>query len=117
MTDHTSGSLKELQDLDLVLEGTRTRLTGFDPLLAEVEEPAEAVRGEHRIAAELAAKLRSSNLSIREYLLFSKPVVEDGTAVLGDLPSDRAGATLQRGKLPGRSETSEQPPIDAPDPA
>ncbi len=46
MTDHTSGSLKELQDLDLVLEGTRARLTGFDPLLAEVEEPALALEQE-----------------------------------------------------------------------
>ncbi len=71
----------------------------------------------HRNAAELAIKARSSNLSIREYQLSSKPVVEDGPTVLGDLPSDRAGATSQRGKLPGRSETSEQPPSDAPDPA
>ena len=43
MTDHTSGSLKELQELDIVLEETRTRIAEFDPLLAEVEEPALAL--------------------------------------------------------------------------
>lgn len=46
MTDHTSGSLKELQELDIVLEGTRTRIAEFDPLLAEVEEPALALEQE-----------------------------------------------------------------------
>ncbi|MCD6286893.1 MAG: hypothetical protein J7M39_13360 [Anaerolineae bacterium] len=71
----------------------------------------------HRNAAELAIKARSSNLSIRGYLLFSKPVVEDDPAVLGDLPLGRAGTTSQRGRLPGRSETIEQPAINAPDPA
>lgn len=33
----------------------------------------------HRIAAELAKKLRSSNVSIREYYLFYTPLVEDET--------------------------------------
>ena len=31
----------------------------------------------HRIAAELARKLRSSNVNIREYSYFSRPVIED----------------------------------------
>ena len=35
--------MKELQELDLVLEGTRARIAEFDPLLAEVEEPALAL--------------------------------------------------------------------------
>jgi len=45
----TAGSLKDLQELDLVLEEVRTRTAGFDPLLAEVEEPALAL--EQEIAA------------------------------------------------------------------
>lgn len=46
MKDETSGTLKELQDLDLNLERTRTRITEFAPLLAEVEEPALALEQE-----------------------------------------------------------------------
>jgi len=40
MIDPTAGSLKDLQELDLVLEEVRVRISGFDPVLAEVEEPA-----------------------------------------------------------------------------
>lgn len=40
MMEDNSGTLKELQDLDLRLEEIRTRLAGYPPLLAEVEEPA-----------------------------------------------------------------------------
>jgi CRP/FNR family transcriptional regulator, cyclic AMP receptor protein len=79
--------------------------------------PGIGFRVMHRIAAELAAKLRSSNLSIREYYPSSKLLVEDDAAALGDLPSSGAGTMSQRGKLPGQSRTSEEPPIDAPDPA
>jgi predicted nucleic acid-binding Zn-ribbon protein len=41
--DETSGTLKELQDLDMDLERIRTRIGEFEPLLAEVEEPALAL--------------------------------------------------------------------------
>jgi predicted nucleic acid-binding Zn-ribbon protein len=46
MTDEQSGTLKELQDLDLDLESLRARITEFEPLLAEVEEPALALEQE-----------------------------------------------------------------------
>jgi predicted nucleic acid-binding Zn-ribbon protein len=46
MMNDTAGSLKDLQELDLVLEEVRTRIAGFDPLLAEVEEPALALEKE-----------------------------------------------------------------------
>ena len=46
MMDETSGTLKELQDLDLVLEKTHARIAEFEPLLAEVEEPARALEKE-----------------------------------------------------------------------
>ena len=40
MTDDSPGTLKGLQDLDLKLEKTRTRVDEFEPLLEKVEEPA-----------------------------------------------------------------------------
>jgi predicted nucleic acid-binding Zn-ribbon protein len=43
MMDETSGTLKELQDLDMDLEKIRARIGEFEPLLAEVEEPALAL--------------------------------------------------------------------------
>jgi len=46
MKDESSGTLKELQDLDMQLEKTRERIEGFEPLLAEVEEPALALERE-----------------------------------------------------------------------
>jgi predicted nucleic acid-binding Zn-ribbon protein len=46
MMDENSGSLKELQDLDLVLETLQARIAEFQPLLAEVEEPALALEKE-----------------------------------------------------------------------
>jgi len=79
--------------------------------------PGIGFRIMHRIAVELAAKLRSSNLSIREYYPSSSPLVADEAAVLGDLPSYRAGTTFQRGELSGQSGASEEPTIDTPDPA
>jgi len=79
--------------------------------------PGIGFRVMHRIATELATKLRSSNLSIRDYYLSSRPLVEDEAAALEDLPSHRAGTTPQRGKLPGQSGASEELPIDPPDPA
>lgn len=46
MMDETSGTLKGLQDLDLHLEKTHARMAEFEPLLAEVEEPALALEKE-----------------------------------------------------------------------
>ena len=46
MTDEISVTLKGLQDLDLHLEEVRARVTEFDPLLAEIDEPALALEGE-----------------------------------------------------------------------
>lgn len=44
--DQRSGNLKRLQELDLKVEETKVRIAGFDPLLAEVEEPALALERE-----------------------------------------------------------------------
>jgi predicted nucleic acid-binding Zn-ribbon protein len=41
--DESSGTLKELQDLDMDLEKIRARIGEFEPLLAEVEGPALAL--------------------------------------------------------------------------
>jgi len=46
MTEDTTGSLKNLQDIDLQLERLRSRAGEFDPLLAEVEEPSLALEQE-----------------------------------------------------------------------
>jgi len=43
MKDEHTGTLKELQELDLELERVRIRVAEFEPLLAEVEEPALAL--------------------------------------------------------------------------
>lgn len=61
MMDATSGSLKELQELDLVLEETKARLAEFEPLLAEVEEPALALEQELT-----AAKNRVQEMKLEE---------------------------------------------------
>jgi len=46
MTEETLGSLKELQEIDLQLEQLRGRVAEFDPLLAEIEEPARELEQE-----------------------------------------------------------------------
>jgi predicted nucleic acid-binding Zn-ribbon protein len=46
MTEDRAGSLKKLQELDLVLEKTRARIIEYEPLIAEVEEPALALERE-----------------------------------------------------------------------
>lgn len=46
MTEETKGSLKELQELDLQVEQLKERIAEFDPLLAEVDEPALALEQE-----------------------------------------------------------------------
>jgi len=50
--------------------------------------PEIGFRVMHRIAAELATKLRSSNLSIREYYLFSKPLGEGSDIVDSEASQD-----------------------------
>lgn len=46
MTSQTRASLKELQRLDREIEKTRKRILEFDPLFAEIEEPAVALESE-----------------------------------------------------------------------
>lgn len=46
MTEETPVSLKKLQELDLVLAKTLARIAEYDPLIAEVEEPALALESE-----------------------------------------------------------------------
>jgi predicted nucleic acid-binding Zn-ribbon protein len=46
MTDEHQGTLKSLQDLDMELEKIRERISEFDPLLADIEEPALALEQE-----------------------------------------------------------------------
>ena len=46
MMEETSGTLKELQELDMDLQKTRARIGEFEPLLAEVEAPALALDAE-----------------------------------------------------------------------
>jgi predicted nucleic acid-binding Zn-ribbon protein len=46
MTEETTGSLKDLQDMDLQLEELKERVAEFDPLIDEVEEPALALEQE-----------------------------------------------------------------------
>lgn len=46
MTEEMTGSLKNLQDMDLELEQLKERIAEFDPLIEEVEEPALALEQE-----------------------------------------------------------------------
>ena len=46
MTEERSGTLEELQQIDLQLEELKSKVAEFDPLLAEVEEPALAYERE-----------------------------------------------------------------------
>ncbi len=62
MTEDTSGLLKGLQDLDLVLERKRARIDEFEPLLREVEEPVEALDQE---VGTLRARLQEMRLEER----------------------------------------------------
>ena len=62
MKDEKSGSLKELQDLDLDLERIRSRIAAFGPLQADVEEPALALEQE---VATLHGRLQEMKLEER----------------------------------------------------
>ncbi len=46
MTEEISGTLKELQNIDFLLEQLKSRVAEYDPLLAEVEKPAQALEQE-----------------------------------------------------------------------
>jgi predicted nucleic acid-binding Zn-ribbon protein len=46
MTEQTRTALKELQALDIRIEEARQKVRDFDPLFAEVEEPALVLEGE-----------------------------------------------------------------------
>ena len=59
MMEENSGTLKELQELDLVLEKTRARIAEFEPLLAEVEEPALALEQEVTALQERLKEMKS----------------------------------------------------------
>ncbi len=59
MTNTTMGSLRELQGLDHRMREIRKAITGFDPLLAEVEEPALRLEDEHSKAAERLEQMRT----------------------------------------------------------
>ena len=61
MTEERSGTLKELQDLDFLLEQRRARIAEYDPLLADVEEPALAM--EHEVAT---LKSRLQEIKVEE---------------------------------------------------
>jgi len=61
MTEERSGTLKELQDLDFLLERMRARIAEYDPLLADVEEPALAM--EHEVAT---LKSRLQEIKVEE---------------------------------------------------
>jgi predicted nucleic acid-binding Zn-ribbon protein len=62
MTDQSMGSLKELQELDLELEQLKGRIAEYDPLLAEVEEPALALEKE---AGTLSKRIKEMQVEER----------------------------------------------------
>jgi uncharacterized protein len=62
MMDESSGTLKGLQDLDLLLEKARTRKAEFDPLLEELDQPALALEQE---VATLRSRLKEMKLEER----------------------------------------------------
>lgn len=62
MTEEISGSLEELQTIDLQLEDLRGRVAEYGPLLAEVEEPAIVLEQE---VVTLKARLQELTLEER----------------------------------------------------
>jgi predicted nucleic acid-binding Zn-ribbon protein len=46
MTDDSTKSLKELQEVDLEMERLRRKVSEFEPMLSVVEEPADVLAGE-----------------------------------------------------------------------
>ena len=62
MTDEHLGNLKDLQNLDRLLEETRQKISEFGPLLADIEEPALALEQE---AATLRTRVQEMKLEER----------------------------------------------------
>jgi predicted nucleic acid-binding Zn-ribbon protein len=62
MTDESAGTLKGLQDLDLLLEKVRARTEEFGPLLADLEQPALSLEQE---VATLRSRLQDMKLEER----------------------------------------------------
>jgi predicted nucleic acid-binding Zn-ribbon protein len=58
MTEQSRSALKELQHLDLRIQEARQRILDFEPLLAEVEEPALALSGEVTTARNRLQEMR-----------------------------------------------------------
>ncbi len=58
MSPQSRSALKELQHLDLRVQEARQRITAFDPLLAEVEEPALVLAGEVTTARNRLQEMR-----------------------------------------------------------
>jgi predicted nucleic acid-binding Zn-ribbon protein len=58
MTEQSRSALKELQHLDLRLQEARQRILDFDPLLAEVEEPALVLAAEATTARNRLQEMR-----------------------------------------------------------
>lgn len=58
MTQHTRSELKHLQHLDNGIQEARQRIQEFDPLLAEVEEPALALASEVTTARSRLQEMR-----------------------------------------------------------
>jgi predicted nucleic acid-binding Zn-ribbon protein len=98
MTGEHADTLKELQDLDLSLEKTRTRIVEFGALLAEVGEPAlaleqdvQSLRGrlqemkveERRL--ELSADERRSRMKVLQERLKSVRNLREEAAVQAEL--------------------------------
>lgn len=61
MAEHIE-TLKDLQDIDLLLEETKRRITEFDPLLEAIEEPALALEQE---AAALQKRIQEMKVEER----------------------------------------------------
>lgn len=70
MTEHTRSELKHLQHIDNGIQEARQRLLDFDPLFAEVEEPALALSSEVTTARsrlqEMKLEERRLELTIEE---------------------------------------------------
>jgi uncharacterized protein len=62
MMDDSSGTLKGLQDIDLLLEKARARKAEFDPLLEELDKPAQALEQE---VATLQGRLKEMKVEER----------------------------------------------------
>ncbi len=59
MTETTLGSLREVQKLDERIRSLETRIAGFDPQLAEVEEPALRLEAERDALEERVGRMEA----------------------------------------------------------